>query len=343
MMNEYIYALERGSRKFLCPKCGKRKMVRYRNQETNEYLPFQFGRCDRVDNCGYHENPYKEGFNKEYLKEVSKRPIKQIIKTTVYIPLEILERTLKDYENNFFIQNLECYPRDQVNEILSLYYLGTVSSGYLKGAVTFPYIDRKQNVRAIQVRLFNSEQHGIATDYVHSMLERYYKENKLSIPSWLVEYKKNDKIVTCLFGEHLLNQYLENPIALVEAPKTAVYGALHFGTPDNTDDFLWLSVYNLSSLTYEKCKVLKGRTVVLFPDLSKNASAYKLWETQAKKFNKLLPNTRFIMSDFLERNATDKERLKGGDLADYLIQLNRSSALTLDSKNNINGYPCSWG
>jgi hypothetical protein len=319
-------------------------MVRYRNQETTEYLPFQFGRCDRVDNCGYHENPYKEGFNKEYLKEVFNRPIKQIVKTTAYIPLEILKQTLKDYENNIFIQNLRSYPIDQVNQILSLYYLGTILAGYRKGAVTFPFIDIKREVRAIQVRLFNSGQHGIATDYVHTMLEKHYKKNKLNIPNWLIEYKKNDKIITCLFGEHLLTEYPENPIALVEAPKTAVYGTLHFGIPNKIDDFLWMAVYNLSSLTYEKCKVLKGRTVVLFPDLSKDGGAYKLWSTQAKKFNKLLPNTHFMMSGFLENNATEKEKKKGCDLADYLIKLHNTEVVLSDSETQINehGYPYSW-
>jgi hypothetical protein len=55
----------------------------------------------------------------------------------------------------------------------------------------------------------------------------------------------------------LLSLYPNNPIALVEAPKTAIYGSLYFGVPRTSKEMLWLAVYNLSSLTYKKLKVLE--------------------------------------------------------------------------------------
>ena len=121
-----------------------------------------------------------------------------------------------------------------------------------------------------------------------------------------------------MFGEHLLNWYPNNPVALVEAPKTAIYGTLNLGFPERTENFLWLAVYNLSSLNYEKCKVLEGRKVILYPDTSEKGTAYKLWEEKAEYFNKVIPNSKFWVSRYLEKTATKEEKVQGFDLADYL-------------------------
>ena len=65
-------------------------------------------------------------------------------------------------------------------------------------------------------------------------------------------------------------------MAVVKALKTAIYANLYFGFPEQIRDLLWSAVYNLRSLTFDKCKALKGRNVLLFPDLSKNGKAFEL-------------------------------------------------------------------
>ena len=131
----------------------------------------------------------------------------------------------------------------------------------------------------------------------------------------------NESFVSCLFGEQLLKEHPHNPVALVEAPKTAIIGTLYFGFPQVTQNLLWLAVYNLSSLTLKKVKVLSGRRIFLFPDLSENGKAFELWEKKAQEFSLKMPSTSFQISDFLESNASEDHRLKGQDLADFLIQL----------------------
>src|SRR5690606_24183239 len=116
-------------------------------------------------------------------------------------------------------------------------------------------------------------------------------------------------------------KYPNNPIALVEAPKTAIYGTLYFGLPNNPKNLLWLAVYNLSSLNLNKCKALKGRNVYLFPDLSKDSKAYNLWSEKAQKIQEQLENAMFKVSDLLEELAPNQDREKGKDIADYLIKL----------------------
>lgn len=53
----YKNSLDTSSKKFNCPKCGKKSFVLYIETETKNYLDETFGRCDRQDNCGYHNAP----------------------------------------------------------------------------------------------------------------------------------------------------------------------------------------------------------------------------------------------------------------------------------------------
>ncbi len=113
----------------------------------------------------------------------------------------------------------------------------------------------------MQVKEFDKANHTTSTNFLHSIIEKHCNKNNNPPP----EYKENEVSVSCLFGGYLLNKYPHNPIALVEAPKTAVYGTLYFSTPSRSRNLLWLAVYNLSSLTLEKCKALKGRVFKFTP------------------------------------------------------------------------------
>jgi len=331
----FRFALDRTSKKSICPQCEKKTLVRYVDSETGNCIADHYGRCDREANCGYFLNPYSDGFARAMESDtantfVHHRPQKQPIRARqlepAFIPVEVLNSTLGGYEQNTFIQNLLNnipFPFDagKVEEVVSMYWLGTIAVGYRKGAICFPFIDIAGAVRAIQVKEFDHLNHTTGTGFLHKMLEKQFESNSQPKPDWLNAYLKNEKIVSCLFGEHLLKQYPRNPIALVEAPKTAIYATLYFGPPSHPNNLLWLAVYNLSSLNLDRCKVLAGRKVVLFPDLSKTGNAYQQWRGKAKAFEAAMPATRFKVSDLLERNASDAEREQGCDLADYLTKL----------------------
>jgi hypothetical protein len=249
-------------------------------------------------------------------------------KEPVFIPVDVFKQTLQPdrYEQNIFIQNLlsrVAFPYDtkEIEKVISLYYLGTVANGYRAGAITFPFIDLKGNVRAIQVKQFDETNHTTITDFLHSIIEKHHSRNNKPLPEWLEAYTKQEKIVSCLFGEHLLSKYPFNPVALVEAPKTAVYGTLYFGLPEKKDTLIWLAVYNKGSFSLDKLKVLQGRDVFTFPDLSKDGSTFNEWKTKANEIQNQLPGTRFIFSDLLEQYAPETDKIKGNDLADYLINL----------------------
>lgn len=117
----------------------------------------------------------------------------------------------------------------------------------------------------------------------------------------------------CFFGEHLLRNNI-NPVAIVESEKTAIIASVYF------PKFIWIAAGNLNGLNEEKCSVLKGRHVILYPDLSKpqpgNPTAFEVWSAKAKELSHI---ASFTVSNLLETKAGDKARKEGGDLADYLI------------------------
>jgi hypothetical protein len=123
----------------------------------------------------------------------------------------------------------------------------------------------------------------------------------------------------CFFGEHLINQFKSKPIAIVESEKTAVIASVYL------PEFVWLAVGSLTNFNLEKCSVLVGKSVVLFPDLN----GFEKWTIKAHQLSYL---ANISVSDLLERKATETEKKQGLDLADYLIRfdykdfiLNKSS------------------
>jgi hypothetical protein len=339
--DRYRYKLVRGSSKHDCPSCGKKRLVRYVDTLTNTLLPEWYGRCDREINCAYHRNPYLENYawNSSTHHSFSyPTPVKKNLNKPAYIPFAVLNETLtpSGYKQNGFIQNLlrhvPCkFKAKDLEKVISQYYLGTIVQGLRKGSITFPFIDKFGNIRAIQAKQFNSNNHTIATDFLHSILERQCLNDNEPAPEWLVAYNQNERKVSCLFGEHLLQKHTLNPVGLVEAPKTAIYATLFLGFPEQSNNFLWMAVYNLSSLNYEKCKALQGRDVFLFPDLSKNGRAFELWSDKAAELNLQLPGTSFIVSDLLEKHGSTEQRMCGADLADILMNLDLNEFRAADN------------
>lgn len=339
-MSDYRYQFKKyksPSDRLMCPSCNhKRTFTPYVDITTGEQLPDNYGKCERVNNCGYQLNPYKDGYAKMIREQertgrpynwkpqpVVKRPIPPT-SPSIFIPNDIKEATLKAYNQNNFVRYLNTlFDQSDVEAAVFRYQIGT--SNYWEGSTVFWYIDINANVRAGQIKCFGDTGYTIKdaltngetksrTTWVHSVLK--YKHP----PIWLADYLNQENKVSCLFGEHLLKSERANTVCIVEAPKTAIIASLYF------PDFVWLAVGALAYLTADRCKALVGRNVILWPDLN----GYNLWKERAEK----LSAGRWKVSDYLEQIATDEERKSGLDLADYLPRYHY--------KDFRLGYPHQW-
>jgi hypothetical protein len=221
-------------------------------------------------------------------------------------------------------------------QLIGRYFIGTSNSRW-KGAAVFWFISQNGKVRAGQVKHFDERGHTTkylhcsgekksCTDWVHTMLRSRLQKAGKTLPLWLEQYLQARLKVCCLFGEPLLNlpENAGKIVALVEAPKTAVIASVYLS------QFVWLATGSLSYLNERRFEVLRGRKVILFPDLN----CLDKWKAKAKALSHL---TTIEVSDLLERKATQEERTKGLDLADYLLRFPftafRESQITILSDN----------
>lgn len=326
-MGSYQYTLERykGSKsRYACPNCGKpRVFSRYIDTETGKYLPDQYGRCNRENNCNYHLNPYQDGYGKRKAPEGSYKqvnpysPPKPIMSSeTIYIPSEIMRKSLRAYGQNNFVQFLiGLVGEEMTKRLIERFHIGT--STLWEGATVFWLIDQQGRVAAGQVALFDEKGSTVKklrpdgskkrfTSWVHYALKISYQKRGKPTPQWLEDYIEHSPKFPCLYGlPQLKHEPLTKPIAIVEAPKTAIIATAYL------PQFIWLAVGAKAWLNADRLAAIKGRKVVLFPD----NGAFKLWSQKAKEFSDL---AKFEVSNLFEQKAARE----GSDLADYLVNHN---------------------
>ena len=305
-MSHHRYILEpyNGmSSRYHCPKCKPRNktLSRYIDTETGEHVHHSVGRCNRESKCGYHYPPKQYFQNNNISFETPQpiafkpRPIPPPPKPVSFIPVEVFRASLKEHEANNFVKFLiKVFGVEVTSDLISKYFIAT--SKLWKGATVFWQIDTNGNVRTGKIMLYSpSTGKRVKEPFNHIN----WAHKALKQPEF--------ELKQCLFGEHLLIDK-SKPVAIVESEKTAVIASVYLPY------FIWLAAGSLTNLNAEKCSVLKGRTVTLFPDLN----GFEKWSNKAKELSGL---AIFTVSDLLERKANETEKQQGFDLADYLIHL----------------------
>lgn len=279
-----------------CPGCGKPyEFSRYIDTRTGEPVGDKVGRCNRIDKCGYHYTPKQyfaeHGIKQEtaFKKAISNQPVKP--KTTLScIAPEIVTASLTGYEENNFIKYLDSlFDFETVNNLINLYRIGT-SKRYGGGSTVFWQIDRYNKIRTGKIIQYDKNGHRAKgkNNWVHSVLNL-----------------KDFVLKQCFFGEHLLPHCPDCKVGIVESEKTAII--LQAKLPE----ILWLASGGADGINPEKVRALKDREVILFPDASNEGRIFKKWEQKARQFG-------FEISDYLERNATELQKAKGVDIADFV-------------------------
>lgn len=296
--------------RYTCPSCGKPKeFSRYIDSQTGDQLPERFGMCNRSDRCGYHLKPSFEDYSsfgnghidrnrQDYWKfePVINHQIKPELPS--FVPLEHLKRSTGSYQKNHFAQYLgTLLGSEMASWVIEEYNLGT--SKHWPGANVFWQVDTSGNIRTGKIMLYNPvtgkriKGEGYRPYWVHKALE---------LPDFGLEQ--------CFYGAHLLKKYQFKPVAIVESEKTAMIASTYF------PQFVWLATGGKGNLSPDRIQILKGRKVVLFPDLQ----AYNHWKELALNIRMKFPGMNIVVSDYLESNANETEQEQGLDLADFLVR-----------------------
>lgn len=356
--NGFRYILEKYSgpeSRHVCPSCGyPGKFTRFVRSDTGEQLADHVGICSRINSCQYKCLPH------EYFKEhpearpkgmkhmqglpaftvrtagpldLSRNTIgRSAIKALYEAEAQEEEgrlasskrwpyRALYGPENKDTRMKLLCHSafrtspgsstlagflhdklkdrQQALKEVLKDYKIGS-----WRFDTVFWYMDIDGRIRTGKVMRYRPDGHR---DKEHQpwLIHGKLKQSGHLPESWTLR--------RCLFGEHLLTKYPSYTVGLVESEKTAIIAATFF----KDQPVIWLAAGGLQYLNVDSCAGLKGRQVIAYPDLQ----AFDLWKNTLAG---IAPHVGFSFTvfDTLERTATEEERQKGLDIADFLLKDN---------------------
>lgn len=328
-----MYHLEKykgKSTRHTCPSCGKlQSFTLYVDSITNLPLNPKVGKCNREIKCGYHYPP-KQYFidnpssctdevrlvstskNNSSLnltnvqKRTSPSPLTPSHKGEGWgevragvgsIPFHYLEQS-QSQNSNFISFLKKHFSENDIQTVCNKYLIGAAKNK----EIIFWQIDINYKIHTGKIMQYNPEtgkrlkhQSG-AIDWVHNKLK---KQKKLP---------EDFNLQQCFFGEHLLAIYPTATVAIVESEKSAIIASIVF------PDLIWLAAGSINGLTLEKCQVLKGRNVILYPDLG----ACDIWNIKAKEIERLY-NSVIVVSKILENISTTEDNFQGLDISDFMI------------------------
>jgi len=317
--------LGKSGNKRTCPNCGyKKRFVPYVDVDLSE-AGNEFGKCERVNNCGHHQYPKSEA------KEWNPRGDQE---TYTYVPDGVLKSLYKrggecSFEGAFmqWASKLAGYSEELAYEILGCYMVSTqqmVKDSKGNAGTAFPFVDFQMHTTDIQFKAFNGlkTDHSAGVNWAHSALKKAGK---------LPESRRR----RALFGEHLLSKdYIDDAphVHIFEAPKTAIMAAMWFYThhrkPPQRHVFLaagaltFLSYLCIDDYYINRMKPVFARclSVTLWPDLSEGGTSEAKWLQYAEAMQEQYGGN-FKLNTSLNDYATDEQVKSGSDLADFLSDL----------------------
>jgi hypothetical protein len=304
-----------------CPQCQKKRFRPYLDELTGEVLE-AYGVCNRADSCGFSEFPH------ELLKDAKGErgelyggkplPSPLVRRVTAknkreqreYLPASLVSELDGRSPLTDFFQ--ERFGREALLEVLRRFPTGTAVKGGKVFSVHW-HLDERGRVHTGKMMRYEKRENEVGravlkrlkgkgdTNWIHALLDPPF-----SPENW----------TQTLFGVTQLKERPFDPVAVCEGYRTAMTASLYFPA------YVWTAVDSKDTLTaYEgSCSVLaplKGREVVLFPDLGKGLEDWKRKEEALKSSGFLVTtDTR------LEELATPEEREEGLDLEDFLLRFN---------------------
>jgi len=283
----YIYASHgQGLPKDECPSCGtKKSWVRYVDTKDNTLLPEQYGKCERVNNCGCSLNPYEAGYRTEE-DSSDKTPYtpdnRKETATQIFMNVATCEKEISDQSSNFHtfcVQTLNI-PYSHLAKWL-------VGTGY-QGSTSFYFQSPDKNFWNKKTLTYTKE----------GKRDKESSEYSCKQPSDPTQMYK-----ICLYGWHLLSADKDRIVLIVESEKTAVIASYFHPEYD------WMAAGSANGLTLEKIQdaLLNRKAYWLCDaDIAGREKASSRRNLQSYKNYNVLADLRPDLSD-------------GEDIADFII------------------------
>jgi len=216
--------------------------------------------------------------------------------------------------------NAKILTPEQMRHAAEIFRLSTADDN-----VIFWQIDRDNHIREGKVMYYQTDAH------------RSHSRKPVTI-SWLLKKQgqlPNDwKARYCLFGLHQLSEGMrvkgeesEPIIAIVESEKTAIICTELMPSINlkpstiNPQPVIWLATGGSSNLSIQALQPLKGHRIIIFPDTDPTGSTFQEWLKIAQDAGKQFGHP-ITVSDLLERHASDDQKHRKIDIADFLIESN---------------------
>jgi len=302
-------------RKSSCPACGKKTFVKYINTSTQEYLPDEYGRCERINSCGYHESPYSN---------IPIKTISQIMESSENlnkvskIHPEIFDKFKKSGKSSNLHFHLEKLFPGSANKLMKLYNVTAYKDGYC----IFWQKDYWGNFKTGKIMIFERNQfrRDKTAEYKFDFVHRAMIRNGI-----IKDYAENQQ---CFFGEHLLRYRRDVPVAIVEGEKTALIMAMY------EPGLIWISAGSLT-LKYiwedrRNIDKFKDREVRVYPD----TNGVPQWRERTSILKHMGINAA-LYTDWYD----DRDLGNGEDIADYYLETDETGLAIDDGIPLILGNP----
>ena len=280
-----------------CPCCG--------HENKGGYVPYIGTDSGYCHYCGSSCFNDKNGTLVDLDKVNFTKPKKPDL-----LPEYFIEKSFTNHENIDLVKFLlGQFGTEATERMIEKYYL--CGSTKRPGDIIFWQIDRDKKIRSGKIMNYYAEtgKRFKSKDYVYG-----------KSPDWVHSYDKNYVYKPCFFGEHLIS--IKKPIAIVESEKAALIMS------ECNPAFEWIGAGGSNGLTYEKCKVLKGLDVTLFPDQGK----YHEWKNKAEEIG-LKCEISIEAEEWFEKGLIGK----GEAIYDYYLNIMKtldSTPVKIDSEWN---------
>ncbi len=301
--SKYKYELQKGSKHIICPACKKKTFKPYVDAETGQIVDATiYGRCERINKCKYLKYPENDANMSDWIAPVYvPEPIKPD-----FIPKEMIEASFNKFrENTFFMWLVKLFGQDVALDLQSKYNIGTAKNN---GTIFFQQ-DSEGNFRTGKVMYYQSNG----------------KRNK-NRNSWYVhnEVKEDFELVQVFFGEHLIKENPDKPVALVESEKTAILMSVF------EPEYTWLASGGANMLNSYRLLRLPRLDLV-----SPDNGEFDNWRDKTKSF------FNREMDGRVEKAFREGKVSKGADILDLVLiekGLTQIKAIKKDSNitNSVN-------